>query len=127
MSITHLFRRETLDESKIAEDAACFDDVDLIEGPDGKLGMVAVNKGRRVCQRCGDQFDQSDKRMRMTPVWLWPGAPPVYLHAKCEKDPVRIFQTFKGLGVRRSLAKIAKATLGLDKAAKSGEDRIIGS
>jgi len=117
MSIEHLFRKETLDDMKVGANAAHFASVDLIEGPDGKLGFVALDAdGRRVCQQCGGYLrsqDSYDSRLRMTPVYLYPDAPPVWLHAKCEVPPVKLFLNFKGLGIRRKVANIVKATKGV--------------
>lgn len=120
-----LFRRETADDYKVAADAAHFDSVDMIEGPDGKLGIVALHQGRRVCQQCGKGFDQSNPRMRMTPVYLEQGAPAVYLHAKCETPPARIFTFFKGLKTRREVANVVKMSSGLDKASSGSDTGII--
>lgn len=113
-----LFRRETVDDMRIGANAAHFDDVDLITTPDGKLGIVAIHKGRRVCQQCGGHFNESNPKLRMTPVYTHPDAPPVFLHAKCEVPSPRIFTMFKGLQVRRRVADIVKKSLGIDKAAE---------
>jgi hypothetical protein len=113
-----LFRQETADDMRIGANAAHFDDVDLIAGPDGKLGIVAIHQGRRVCQQCGKHFNQSNPKMRMTPVWTHPDAPPVYLHAKCEVPPSKIFTMFRGMGVRRRVANIVKKCAGIDQAAE---------
>jgi hypothetical protein len=125
MAIDFLFRRETADEYKVAADAAHFDSVDMIEGPDGMLGIVALHHGRRVCQQCGKGFNASDPRMRMTPVYLEQGAPCVYLHAKCETPPARIFTMFRGLKTRREVANVVKLSAGLDKAASDTDTGII--
>lgn len=111
-----LFRQETADDMRIGANASHFDDVDLIVGSDGKLGIVAIHKGRRVCQQCGGYFDSSNPRLRMTPVYTHPEAPPVYLHAKCEVPPSKIFTMFRGMGVRRRVASIVKKCVGLEKA-----------
>lgn len=113
-----LFRRETADDLKIGANAAHFDNVDLVTMPDGKLGVVAIHQGRRVCQQCGGHFNESNPKLRMTPVYMHPDAPPVFLHAKCEVPPSRIFTMFRGLEVRRRVASIVKKSLGIDKAAE---------
>jgi hypothetical protein len=117
MGIEILFRRETADDYKVAADAAHFDGVDTVRDPvTGMLGLVAVQDGRRICQQCGGHFNQSDRKLRMTPVYTYPDAPPMFLHAKCEVPPMKIFQLFKGLQKRREVANIVKKSLGLDKA-----------
>jgi hypothetical protein len=113
-----LFRQETADDLKIGANATHFDDIDLITGSDGKLGIVAIHQGRRVCQQCGGQFDQSDPRLRMTPVWTHPDAPPVYLHARCQVPPIKISLMFKGLQIRRRFASIVKKCAGIEEAAE---------
>jgi hypothetical protein len=117
MDIKNLFRRETLDDMKVAANASHFASVDLIEGPDGKLGFVALDvNGRRVCQQCGDLLlsaDHYDRRNRMVPVYIYPDAPAVWLHARCEVPPTKIFMNFKGLGIRQQVANIVKATSGI--------------
>ncbi|MFQ5339948.1 MAG: hypothetical protein ACE5F6_00220 [Anaerolineae bacterium] len=113
-----LFRQETADDMKIGANASHFDDVDLIEGANGKLGIVAIHKGRRVCQQCGGYFDSSNPKLRMTPVHTHPEAPPVYLHAKCEVPPAKIFTMLRGLPVRRRVANIVKKSLGIEQAAE---------
>lgn len=118
MAVEILFRKETVDDLKIGANAAHFDDVDLIEGPDGKLGIVAIHNGRRVCQQCGGHFDQGNPKLRMTAVHTHPDAPPVYLHAKCETPPSRIFTMFRGLQIRRRVADIVKKSCGIDQAAE---------
>ena len=126
MGIEILFRRETADDYKVAASAAHFDGVDTVTGPDGKLGLVAVQNGRRICQQCGGHFNNSIPKLRMTPVHLYPDAPPMYLHAKCEVPPMRIFTMLRGLQVRRQVANIVKKSMGLDKAAGSGGGIISG-
>ena len=121
MGIEILFRRETLDEMKVAGDAAHFDSVDMIEGPDGKLGVVALHNNRRVCQQCGEGFNQSNPKLRMTPVSFGEGAPPIYLHAKCETPPSGIFKMFQGLGTRRRVANIVKQSVALDKVSEGND------
>jgi hypothetical protein len=117
MDIRNLFRSETLDDMKVGANAAHFASVDLIEGPDGKLGFVAQDaEGRRVCQQCGGHLlgaNHYDRKLRMVPVYMYPDAPAVWLHAKCEAPPIKIFQNFKGLGIRRKVANIVKATSGI--------------
>jgi hypothetical protein len=121
MGIDFLFRRETSDDYKIGANATHFDNVDLIEGPDHKLGLVAVHQGRRVCQQCGDGFNQSIPKLRMVPVHTHPEAPPVYLHAKCEVPPIKIFNMFRGLQIRRGVADIVKQSQGIVESAAERE------
>lgn len=126
MGIEHLFRRETLDELKVAGNAAHFDGVDTFVDPHtGQTGLVAVSKGRRVCQQCGKGFNEGDRRLRMHPVYMYPDAPPIGLHAKCEVPPIRIFQMFQGLATRRKVANIVKQSQGLDKASASNDTGIV--
>lgn len=120
-----LFRRETEDELKVAADAAVFDGVDLITGKDGRLGIVAIHKGRRVCQQCGGLFAMGDRKLDMVPVVLYPEAPPVYLHAKCQVPPTRIFMFFKGLMTRRKVANVVKQCYGIEKAAEGNGKAIL--
>lgn len=114
-----LFRRETLDETKVAADAAHFDSVDLIEDSRGRLGFVALKDGRHVCQQCGGRLlseNSHDRKHRMVPVYLYgTAAPAVWLHAKCEAPPAKIFMNFKGLGIRRKFARGVKALEGVLK------------
>jgi hypothetical protein len=56
----------------------------------------------------------------MTPVSLYSGAPPVYLHAKCEAPPTKLFNFFKGLGTRRKVASIVKGSESLEQAKNDG-------
>lgn len=113
MGIEILFRRETLDEVKVAEGAAHFDSVDLIEDSRGRLGFVALKGGRRVCQLCGGVLlaeNSHDRKHRMVPVYMYGmDTPAVWLHAKCEAPPAKIFMNFQGLGIRRKFAQGAKA------------------
>lgn len=125
MSILDLFRRETIDEIRVAANAAHFDGVDTFTDPKtGLLGLVAVHQGRRVCQQCGGGFDESNPKLRLQPVYMYPDAPPIGLHAKCEVPPIRIFRMFQGLATRRHYANIVKQSAGLDKAAASTETGI---
>ena len=119
------FRRESEDDLKVAADAACFDGVDLITGSDGLLGIVAVHNNRHVCQQCGGGFIHGHKKLAMVPVTLYVGAPPMYLHAKCQVPPSRVFQSFKGLATRRRVANIVKQTSGLAAAAEANGRTIL--
>jgi hypothetical protein len=120
-----LFRRETEDDLKVAADAAVFDGVDLITGPDGKLGIVAIHNDRRVCQQCGGIFIHGHRKLEMVPVYLYAEAPPVYLHAKCQVPPMKIFTFFKGLATRRRVANIVKQTVGVAAAAEANGKTIL--
>lgn len=118
-----LFRRETADDMKIGANAAHFDEVDTVTDPKtGMLGLVAVHQGRRVCQQCGGFFNDGDRKLRMTPVYTFPEAPPVFLHAKCEVPPAKIFTMFKGLQVRRRVASIVKKSMGVAEAAEASKE-----
>ena len=118
MGIEVLFRRETADDYKVAASAAHFDGVDTVTDPaTNQLGLVAIQNGRRICQQCGGHFNSSNPKLRMHPVYLYPEAPPMFLHAKCEVPPIKVFQMLRGLQVRREVANIVKKSLGIDKAA----------
>jgi len=119
------FRRESEDDLKVAADAAVFDGVDLITGPDGMLGIVAIHNDRYVCQQCGGIFIKGHKKLEMLPIHLYAGAPPVYLHAKCQVPPSRVFQFFKGLATRRRVANIVKQTTGIAAAAEANGKTIL--
>jgi len=120
-----LIRRETADE-QLAVGATYMDDIDLVVSPrDGLLCMVAVKGGRHVCQQCGGTFIESDQRLRSTEVSLAPGSPRVLLHAQCEGKKTEIQRKFRGLEIRRGLAKIAKASVGLAEAAVNEAKRIV--
>ena len=120
-----LFRRETADEH-LAVGATYMDDVDLVMSPrDGLLCMVAVKGGRHVCQQCGDTFNESDSRLRTVEVSLAPGSPRVLLHAMCESKKTQIQNKFRGLEIRRGLAKVARASMGLAEAAATSAKKIM--
>jgi hypothetical protein len=122
-----LIRRETADE-KLAEGATFLDDIDLVLGRNDKLVMVAMKGGRHVCQQCGALFAEHDTYLRGVEVTLAPGSPPVLLHAKCSNrtDTRRIWNVFKGLGIRRRLARAAKASATVEQAALDSSQKIVG-
>lgn len=117
-----LFRRETADET-LAVGATHLDDIDLVVSPrDNLLVIVAVKNGRHVCQQCGELFAEADFHLRPVEVLLYPGSPRVMLHAKCQSKPSKVHNVFKGLQIRRSIAKVAKSSESLYKAAGSAVD-----
>jgi len=121
-----LFRRETADEH-LAVGATYMDDIDLITSPrDGLLVMVAVKAGRHVCQQCGDGFDAADRRLRSVEVSLAPGSPRILLHAKCEGRVPLVQSKFRGLEVRRNIAKIARASASIAEAAVDSVRALVG-
>jgi hypothetical protein len=128
MSTEILVRRETADEH-LAVGATYMDDIDLIMSPNGgHLVVVAVKKGRHVCQQCGDGFDHSVARSRPVEVCLAPGSPPVLLHAGCQTPGIRVFlmQKFRGLEIRRKFARAVKGSSSIEKAAESSANKIVG-
>ncbi len=121
-----LIRRETQDE-QLAVGATYMDDIDLVLSPrDGLLVMVAVKGGRHVCQQCGGLFVESSMNLRATEVSLAPGSPRLLLHAKCEQKRIFIQSKFRGLEIRRGLARIAKASVGIAEAAVDSAKRVVG-
>jgi type II secretory ATPase GspE/PulE/Tfp pilus assembly ATPase PilB-like protein len=123
-----LFRRETSDE-QLAMGATFLDDLDLVMGRNDKLCMISIKNGRQVCQQCGHTFDESSPKLKRAEVSLAPGSPPVILHAGCENfaDRRKIFQVFRGLEIRREMAKTVKASASLFEAAKSATKKIFTS
>ena len=120
-----LFRRETADE-RLAVGATYMDDIDLIQSPrDGLLVMVAVKGGRHVCQQCGGVFVESSRKLRATEVSLAPGSPRLLLHAQCEDKKIFIQNQFRGLEIRRGLAKVAKASISLAEAAVNSAKKLV--
>lgn len=120
-----LIRRETQDE-QLAVGATYMDDIDLIQSPrDGLLVMVAVKGGRHVCQQCGGVFVEGHKTLRPTEVSLAPGSPRLLLHAQCEEKRPFIQNKFRGLEIRRGLARIAKASISIAEAAVDSAKRIV--
>lgn len=121
-----LIRKETQDE-QLAVGATYMDDIDLVVSPrDGLLVMVAVKNGRHVCQQCGGTFIESSRNLRPTEVSLAPGSPRLLLHAQCESKKIFIQNKFRGLEIRRGLAKIAKASVGIAGAAVDSAKRVVG-
>jgi len=121
-----LVRHETEDQ-KLAEGATFLDDLDLIVSPrDGLLVVVAVKAGQHVCQQCGGLFDENDPRMRGAEVSLAPGSPRLKLHSRCQSTPKQYNKIFRGLQIRRALAKAAKASGSLAQTALDSAKRIVG-
>lgn len=126
MSAEILIRRETADE-RLAVGATYMDDIDLIQSPiTGLLVMVAVKGGRHVCQQCGGHFIEGDNRLRGVEVSLAPGSPKLLLHAKCEDKKIFIQNKFRGLEIRRGLAKVARASIGIAEAAIDSAKTAVG-
>lgn len=121
-----LIRKETQDE-QLAVGATYMDDIDLVVSPrDGLLVMVAVKGGRHVCQQCGGLFVESSMHLRATEVSLAPGSPRLLLHAQCESKKIFIQNKFRGLEIRRGLAKIARGSVSIAQAALDSAKSVVG-
>jgi hypothetical protein len=121
-----IFVRHETEDDKLAEGATFFDDIDLLISPrDGLLMMVAVKGGKQVCQQCGYGFDETDPRYRSAEVSMSPGSPRLKLHARCETSPKAYRKMFRGLEVRRGMAKVAKGSQAVVQAAMDAGRKIV--
>lgn len=124
--MSFFIRRETQAEQGLGE-VEYMDDIDMIIGAEGKLVVVAIKKGQRVCQRCAKGFDQSNRQLRPVEVTLYPGSPPIMLHAMCESANPKVYVGgFDTLRLRRKLASVARASETIVHAAVDAGKKIVG-
>lgn len=122
----NLIREETALEAQ-AKNAVFWDDTDLLVSPiDGRLVVVAMKHGVHSCQGCGNHVNFSNG------IEVHMGGTRLLMHPKCRERKPRSFFSFKNLMdivngqiFRRNLAKAAKATDGVAKAAEDSKSRII--
>lgn len=117
------------EEEQLAEGATFLDDMDMIISPNGgHLVPVAMKHGVHVCWACGEQFDESNRQLRLVEKRVG-GPVPIGVHAKCvdPKDRKPFFDVAKGLQIRRELAKVAKASSSIVQAAAEGAKKVVSS
>jgi len=115
------------EDEQAALGATHMDDIDLITSPrDGLLVIVAVKGGRHVCQLCGGTFDESNPKLRGVEVSFSPGSPKLLMHNGCESKKIQVQNKFRGLEVRRNLARIARASSGIQQAAVDSTPKPVG-
>lgn len=116
------------EDQKLAENATDMDDIDMDISPfDGALIIVAMKKGRRVCQQCGELFDPSNPKLRGIEVRM--GYTRMLLHAQCSSNqpkPSRYFNDkIRGMQVRRKLADAAKKSQTVVNASEQHKNKIV--
>ncbi|NJN63466.1 MAG: hypothetical protein HC882_00380 [Acidobacteria bacterium] len=121
--------RVTPEEVTRARGATFLDNMDIIYSPrDGSMIPVAMKHGVHVCWQCGEPFEPNVRGLELVEKISEAGATTrVGVHARCYAGPPRrFFQVTTGLGFRRKLAEVAKASAALAKAATEGAKKVIG-
>lgn len=116
------------EEEQLAKGATFLDDMDMVISPHGgHLVPVAMKNGVHVCWGCGEPFNPANDKLRMVEKFTG-GTVPVGVHAKCVSPSKRrpsFHAVTQGLHVRRELARVARASIGLVEAAAEGAKKIV--
>lgn len=110
----------TPEEVQKAKGAVFLDDLDMIISPKGgHLVPVAMKNGVHVCWGCGEPFDENEQRLRMVEMRVGGGPVPIGMHAGCvsgnRKVQVSVFDTLRGFELRRTMARVAKPLIEIEK------------
>jgi hypothetical protein len=108
----------TPDDVLKARGSNFLDDMDTYSSAKGELGVVAMKDGCHICWACGDLFDLEEGSLRPYDKYTGgPGSPPVMVHRKCalatrqQYSMPSVAEVSRGLGLRRTIAKVMKPFL----------------
>lgn len=119
----------TPEEVQLARGATFLDDLDMIISPyGGHLVPVAMKNGLHVCWGCGEPFDPDDKHKALVEMRPPGAAVPIGMHRSCvnRKARVSVFDTLKGFELRRTMAKVAKPLIAIEKKISAEVSNVAG-